>query len=84
MGGSVLNAQHGSVLSARQQPVTYNGNEPADNSSETVFIPGFANLEKKIAAANRVRIEVNVHDQGVLMAEFDVSGYKPEKLRPSK
>ena len=65
-------------------PVTYDGTGPADNSSETVFIPGFASLEKKIAAANRVRIEVNVHDQGVLMAEFDVSGYKPEKIRPSK
>lgn len=65
-------------------PVTYDGTGPADNSSETVFIPGFASLEKKIAAAKRVRIEVNVHDQGVLMAEFDVSGFKPEKLRPSK
>ena len=63
-----------------ESPKTYTGNEPADNSSEYVFIPAYGTFSTKLKTAKRVRIEVNVFHQGALMAEFDVSGFKPEKL----
>lgn len=61
-------------------PQTFSGNEPSDNSSETVFIPGYANFTKKLKKAKRVRIEVNVFQQGTLVTEFEVEGFDPEKL----
>lgn len=61
-------------------PRTYTGNEPADNSSTYVFIPGFADLTQRIARAKRMRVEVNVYQQGAIQAEFDVEGFNPKKL----
>lgn len=61
-------------------PQTFSGNEPSDNSSEYVFIPGYPNFSKKLQKAKRVRIEVNVFQQGTLVADFNVEGFNPEKL----
>lgn len=63
---------------------TFSGNEPSDNSSEYVFIPGFGSFAKKLEKAKKVKIEVNVYQHGVLVSEFDVDGFKPERLKASK
>ena len=59
---------------------TFKGNEPADNSSEMVFIPGYDNFARKLATAERVRIEFNVYQQGAVVADFDVSGFDRKRL----
>ncbi|WP_252255631.1 hypothetical protein [Lysobacter capsici] len=59
---------------------TLTGNEPSDNSSESVFIPGYENFTRKLGSAKRVRIEFNVYQQGSVMAEFDVSGFDRKRL----
>lgn len=66
-------------------PRTYSGNEPADNSSTYVFLPSYADLSQRIARAKRMRIEVNVHHEGSLQAEFNVDGLKLVNLNsPAK
>ena len=60
------------------QPVTYSGTEPADNSSETVFLP--YSIVKKLQAAKRVRVQLNVHDNGAQVLEFNVKGFRPERM----
>lgn len=63
---------------------TFSGNEPSDNSSEYLFIPGYASFTKKLQKAKKVKIEVNIHQHGVLVSEFDVDGFKPQRLQASK
>lgn len=62
-------------------PKTFTGTEPADNSSETVFIPGFNAFEARLKKAKKLLVEVNIFQQGTLQAEFDVEGFKAERLR---
>lgn len=64
-----------------EAPRTYEGNEPADNSTETIFIPAFNTISSKLAKAKTVRVEANVYQQGVIQAEFNVEGFDPGKLR---
>lgn len=59
---------------------TLTGTEPADNSSETVFIPGFQRFSSQLAKSKVLRIEVNVFHQGTLTASFDVDGFDPKRL----
>jgi hypothetical protein len=59
---------------------TYRATEPADNSSESVFLPAYDTFAKKLETAKRVRIEVNVYQQGSLVADFDVDGFKAAAL----
>jgi hypothetical protein len=59
---------------------TYTGNEPADNSSDAVFVPAYSTFMAKLAKAKRVRIEVNVYKQGTLTTEFKVKGFDRSKL----
>ena len=63
-------------------PRTYNGTGPADNSSTSVFLPSYADLSQRISRAKRVRVEVNVYQEGSIQAEFDVEGLKLENLNP--
>lgn len=67
-----------------EQPRTLKGNEPSDNSSETVFIPGYNNFVQKLAKSKTIRIEVDIFQQGPLVAEFNVEGFSPDKLKESK
>ncbi|WP_424145540.1 hypothetical protein [Stenotrophomonas rhizophila] len=59
---------------------TFTGNEPSDNSSEMVFIPGYKTLTTKLGKAKRLRVEFNVYQQGSVMAEFDVSGFDAKRM----
>lgn len=61
-------------------PKTYEGVESADNDSTTVFIPAYSTFIRELQKAKIVRIEFVVFRQGVNIAEFDVSGFKPDKL----
>lgn len=59
----------------------YEGNEPADNSTEIVFIPAFSTFMKRLPAAKTVKVEVSIYQAGNQVFEFDVSGFKPEKFK---
>lgn len=61
-------------------PLRLEGSEPEDNSSELVFIPGFKTFADRLAKAKRVRIAVNAYQNGQIVADFDVSGFNPDKL----
>lgn len=62
-------------------PRRLNGNEPADNSSETVFIPGYNDFVTRLSRAKKLRVEVEIYQQGNLVAEFDVEGFDASKLK---
>lgn len=61
-------------------PLQLEGNEPEDNSSELVFIPGFQRFASRLPKAKRVRIAFNAFQNGQIVADFDVSGFKADKL----
>lgn len=63
------------------QPRTYRATGPSDNSSETLFIQGFADFQKRMEAADTVRIQANVYRQGAPTWEFDVSGFDPARIK---
>ena len=63
---------------------TFTGTEPEDNSSEVVFIPAYGTFARKLPQARRVRIEAAVYQQGTLVADFDVDGFKPDRLTATK
>lgn len=58
---------------------TYQGTEPSDNSTETVFLPDA--LLRKIEQSKRVRIEMNVYHNGVQVLDFNIKGFEPESLK---
>lgn len=59
----------------------FKGNPPADNSSESVFIPAFTTFMNSLPKAKAVKIEVQIYQGGAPVFEFDVSGFKPEKFK---
>jgi hypothetical protein len=60
----------------------FSGVGPADNSTETVFIEHESRFMKELAKAKRVRISVEIYQQGAPVFDFDVSGFDPEQLSP--
>lgn len=62
------------------QPRRLTGTEPSDNSTETVFIPGYKDFVSRLATAKTVRIEVDIHQEGPLVAEFEVEGFDASRL----
>lgn len=67
-----------------QNPVTYSGVGPADNSSESVFIRNFSKFTASLKKAKRVRISTEVYKQGSPIFEFDVSGFDEQKFKSTK
>jgi hypothetical protein len=63
------------------KPVRYDGNEPADNSSETVFIPAYSTFVKRLASAKTVRIAFDAFQEGNRVVEFKVKGFDPNRLK---
>lgn len=63
------------------QARTVRGSPPSDGSSETIFIPSYADFTRRLGAAKTLRIEANVYKQGAPVWEFDVSGFDPEQLK---
>jgi hypothetical protein len=61
------------------KPEHFSAVGPADNSSETVFFRNYDRFLGKLRKAKRVRISLNVYQQGAPVFEFDVSGFNQAK-----
>lgn len=59
----------------------YSANEPADNSSELLFISNSADFRRRMQAVDVVRITAGIYKQGSPIWEFDVSGYNPDRMK---
>lgn len=62
----------------------YSANGTADNSTETVFISNYSKFIGKLQKAKRLRLSVDVYQQGSPVFEFDVSGFDVNKYKPKK
>jgi hypothetical protein len=67
-----------------EQPVTYSGLGPSDNSTETVFILNYAQFIEHMLKAKRVRIAANIYQEGAPVFEFNVSNFDQAKYKPPK
>lgn len=56
----------------------------ADNSTETIFIRNYGRFVEKMLNAKRVRISMNIYQEGAPIFEFDVSDFDRNKFRPKK
>lgn len=63
-----------------EDPIYVTGSEPVDSSSEMVFLPMYDTMMRKLPDATTLRVQFEVFHQGVYFAEFDVRGFKPEKM----
>ncbi len=62
---------------------TYSAQEPADNSTETLFISNYARFLAGLQKAKRVKLSVNVYQEGSQTFDFDVSGFSTAEYRSS-
>ena len=69
------------LLRADNGPVQRFGcNEPADNSSETVFVSGFGRVEQLIKRAKKLYVTITLYQAGDRTFEFKVQNYDASKL----
>lgn len=64
--------------------LTFSAIGPEDNSSEVIFIQNYGRFVEKMLKAKRVRIAVNVYQEGAPTFEFDVSDFDQAKYKPKK
>lgn len=64
-----------------EDAVKYSAVGAADNSPETIFIKRYDGFVKKLIAAKRVRISVDIYQEGSPVFDFDVRGFSQEKYR---
>lgn len=64
--------------------IRYSAASAADNSTETIFIRGYASFVGHLEKSKRVRISANVYQEGAPVFEFDVTGFDPSKYKPGK
>lgn len=67
-----------------QPPTNYSAVGPADNSTTSIFIHNYDRFIGKVLKAKKVRISVNIYQQGAPVFEFDVSGFDKSKYKPTK
>lgn len=60
----------------------YNASGAADNSTETIFIRNYSQFVGKMMKAKRVRISMNIYQEGAPVFDFDVSGFNVKKYKP--
>jgi hypothetical protein len=65
-----------------EPPSNYSAVGSADNSTETIFIRNYKRFVGKLLKAKKVRISVNVYQQGAPVFEFDLGSFDPNKYRP--
>lgn len=63
------------------KPTTYSASGPADHSSTVIFLDGYGRFLSSMRKAKRVRIAVNMYQQGAPVFEFDVSGFDIDKYQ---
>lgn len=61
-------------------PQAFTALEPADNSSESLFISNYKRFTTRLKTAKRVRIQLNIYQEGAQYLEFDTTGFDPSKL----
>lgn len=66
------------------KPVRFGGTEPADHSSNTVFIQGYDRFVAAMQRAKRVRIELHFYRQGNRVLDFNIAGFDSSDLAPRK
>jgi len=57
------------------KPVTYSASGAADHSSTLIFLDDYNRFLNGMRKAKRVRLAVNIYQQGAPVFEFDVSGF---------
>lgn len=67
-----------------EKATNYSAVGPADNSTETIFIRNYSRFVEKMLKAKRVRISMNIYQEGSPVFEFDVSDFDRNKFRPKK
>jgi hypothetical protein len=67
-----------------EKPTNFSASAPADHSSETVFIDDYARFLAKMRKAKRVRLSLNIYQNGRPVFDFDVSGFDVEKYQAKK
>lgn len=66
-----------------EKPVRFRAVGPADHSSETIFLHDYSKFLAKLKKAKRVRLSVEIFQNGSPAFEFDVSGFDPVKYQPN-
>ncbi|MGX9697869.1 hypothetical protein ACWYXK_12875 [Janthinobacterium lividum] len=67
-----------------EKPVNYSAVAPADNSSDTIFLRNYEKFLGKLQKAKRVRIAVDIFQEGAPVFEFDVGGFDRQQYQPKK
>lgn len=65
-----------------EKPMRFAANGPADHSSELIFLENYSKFTSKLKKAKRVRLSVDIYQNGAPAFEFDVSGFDPAKYQP--
>lgn len=65
-----------------ENATSYTAVGAADNSTETIFIRNYSQFVEKMMKAKRVRISMNIYQEGAPVFDFDVSGFNVEKYKP--
>lgn len=63
-----------------EAPQAFSATTPSDNSSETLFIQNYKRFTTRLKTAKRVRIQLNVYDNGTQYLEFNTTGFDASKL----
>jgi len=64
------------------EAIGYEGVGAADNSTETVFIRNYSSFIEKMLKAKRVRVSVEIYQEGSPVFDFDVSDFDQAKYLP--
>jgi len=67
-----------------EKPLNFSASAAADHSSETVFIDDYARFLAKMKKAKRVRLSLNIYQNGRPVFDFDVSGFDVDKYQAKK
>jgi hypothetical protein len=67
-----------------EKPTSFSASAAADHSSETVFIDDYARFLAKMRKAKRVRLSLNIYQNGRPVFDFDVSGFDVDKYQSKK
>lgn len=65
-----------------EDAASYSAAGAADNSTEAIFIQNYGRFVEKMIKAKRVRISMNVYQEGSPVFDFDVSGFNVNKYKP--
>jgi hypothetical protein len=63
------------------QAVNYAADGPEDNSTETIFLRDYNGFVGRLMKAKKVKISVNVFQQGEPVFEFNVRNFEPDKYK---